>query len=164
MTQKSIKSQIFLPSLLALTMLLAACAPKVDTAATQTAAITDTSTPTSTDTSTLTPTNTPTLTPTATETPTPTDSPTPTETLTPTFGLNPYLIWPRATFSVSDITWGGETWCPARGENLTCETEYRNYNGNCVVGMSCYDACGFYYSVNTIPDGGGAYTFSGPCY
>ncbi len=152
--------------LLIFCLLISACAPSMDVPATLTAAVTDTPQPTQTPqpTATNTPTLTPTATPTPTETPTPTASATPTETLTPTYALNPYLIWPRATFSVADITWGGNTWCPARGENLSCEVEYRNYNGLCVVGMTCYDACGFYYSVNTIPPGGGDYTFSGPCY
>ena len=75
------------------------------------------------------------------------------------------LIWPRADFTEDDVTWaGGSTWCPQRGENITCETEYRNYGGQCVVGSSCFDACGYYYSVNTIPDNGGEYSFSGPCW
>ncbi|MFZ3070626.1 MAG: hypothetical protein WA110_05850 [Anaerolineaceae bacterium] len=142
--------------------ILNACSPKPDLAATQTAMVTNTPTPTNTIT--LTPTETPTLTPTATETPTPTASATPTETMTPTFELN-LPIMPRATFTIFDVSWSGpEDWCPDRGKNVTCETEYRNYSGSCVVGMTCYDACGFYYAVDTLPKGGGAYTFSGPCY
>lgn len=148
--------------LAALLLVSSACMPKLDIAATQTAAVTDTPTPSATYTST--PTSTATHTPTLTPTETPTATITPTETLTPTAEI--WLpIMPRATFTMWDISWGGpETWCPARGENVTCETEYRNYSGNCVVGMTCYDACGFYYAVNTLPPGGGAYIFSGPCY
>lgn len=76
------------------------------------------------------------------------------------------FYWPRADFTTDDITWG-ETpkGCTVRGINLRCETEYRLYeDGVCRVGMSCYDDCGYYYSVNTIDEGVGSYIFSGPCY
>mgnify|MGYP003594232551 FL=1 len=99
---------------------------------------------------------------TATERPTPTPAPTETPTLTPTWFPSPYLQWPRATFTAADVSWG--EWCPARGENVTCEFEYRNYSGRCLVGWTCYDACGLYYAVDTIKDASGPFTFSGPCY
>lgn len=143
---------------------LGACQPKVDLAATQTAMVTDTPTATATETPTATPTYTPTQTATATQTSTPTETPTPAPTETPTWSPNPYMIWPRATFTQFDVWWGGDAWCPDRGTNVTCETEYRNYGGQCLVGMTCYDACGKYYGVDTIRNGVGAYTFSGPCY
>jgi hypothetical protein len=39
-----------------------------------------------------------------------------------------------------------EFWCPLRGTNVTCETEHRWENGvECWV-MTCFDACGYYYS------------------
>jgi hypothetical protein len=75
------------------------------------------------------------------------------------------LIWPRADYTAADISWAGAlTWCPQRGQNLSCETEYRNYSGQCLVGHTCYDACGWYYSVNTIRHGVGDYTFSEACW
>ena len=44
--------------------------------------------------------------------------------------------------------------CPARGVNVTCETEYRNNGkgGYCIV-ATCNDACGYYYSMDTCPPG-----------
>lgn len=76
------------------------------------------------------------------------------------------FYWPRADFTAADITWGQTPKdCTTRGVNLRCETEYRLYeDGSCRVGMSCYDDCGYYYSVNTIDEGVGSYIFSGPCY
>jgi hypothetical protein len=143
-----------------------ACGSRVDFAATETASVTNTPTITSTptDTPTPTPTETPTPTPSLSETPTPTETFTPTATLTPTWQPNPYMIWPKATFTQWDVWWGGDEWCPERGTNVTCEIEYRNYSGQCLVGMSCFDACGKYYGVDTIKYGTGSYTFSGPCY
>jgi len=78
----------------------------------------------------------------------------------------PGFIWPRADFSPADITWGyTPANCPVRGINLTCEIEYRRYADNsCLVGMSCFDSCGFYYSVDTIKNKSGSYSFSGPCW
>mgnify|MGYP007134650109 CR=1 FL=1 len=75
-------------------------------------------------------------------------------------------FWPRADYTTADITWGfTPANCPIRGLNLTCETEYRRYDDNsCLVGMSCFDSCGFYYAVDTIKNKPGAYTFSGPCW
>lgn len=130
--------------------------------ATPTVTATATVTPTFTPTPTATETATPTLAPTPTETPTPTATPTEAATLTPTWEPIPGMIWPHATFTANDITWG--TWCPERGQNTSCETEYRNYGGVCTVGMTCYDSCGFYYSVDTIRYFSGPYSFSGPCY
>ncbi len=80
---------------------------------------------------------------------------------TPTFIA---YIWPKAEFTAADITWGGaETWCPLRGQKITCETEYRNYDGQCFVGHTCADECGFFYSVDTIKDRTGSWVGWGPC-
>lgn len=41
------------------------------------------------------------------------------------------------------------TWCPARGTNITCETEHRvEFGEECWV-QTCFDACGYYYSYHT---------------
>jgi hypothetical protein len=76
------------------------------------------------------------------------------------------LIWPRADFTTADVAWGDTPAdCSARGINLSCEIEYRRYEDNsCLVGMSCFDSCGYYYSVDTIKSRSGAYTFSGACW
>ena len=71
------------------------------------------------------------------------------------------LIWPRASFSDADISWRSGT-CADEGKNLSCEIEYRKDSSKCYVGMSCWDACGWYYSVNKIPSG--VTEYSGPCY
>ncbi|NLA79603.1 MAG: hypothetical protein GX853_02475 [Chloroflexi bacterium] len=83
--------------------------------------------------------------------------------MTPTWQPNPYLTWPKADFSQHDVWWGGDAWCPSRGENVSCEIEYRQYSNGCFVGMTCFDACGKYYGVDTIKYGIGSYTFSLPC-
>jgi len=132
------------------------------TTPTPTATSTPTITPTFTPSPTATETPTPTPLPTSTETATPTATPTDEPTLTPTWRPIPGMIWPRATFTEWDITWG--TYCSERGVNVSCETEYRDYGGVCAVGMTCYDSCGFYYSVDTIQYYDGPYSFSGPCY
>jgi hypothetical protein len=45
-----------------------------------------------------------------------------------------------------NIDWG---LCPQRGTNVTCETENRVWwNPPCVV-STCYDACGYFYSIDT---------------
>lgn len=110
--------------------------------------------PTSTATATATPTITLTLIPTSSHTPTIT----PTQTLTPrpTAGL----IWPKAIFTEADVVWR-KTSCAQEGQKLSCEAEYRKDSDGCYVGMTCYDACGWYYSVDTIPPG--VESFSGPC-
>jgi hypothetical protein len=76
------------------------------------------------------------------------------------------FIWPRADFSPADVAWGyTPPDCKERGVNLTCEIEYRLYEDNsCLVGMSCFDSCGHYYSVDTIKSRSGDFTFSGPCW
>ncbi|MGB4595921.1 MAG: hypothetical protein WBI14_08455 [Anaerolineaceae bacterium] len=155
---------IFILGLVVIGLVLSGCDqvfPPTPTA-TPTSTTTPTVTPTFTPTQTPTETATPTLTPTSTKTATPTATPTEEPTLTPTWGPIPGMLWPRATFTANDITWG--TWCPDRGQNVSCETEYRNYGGVCTVGMTCYDSCGFYYSVDTIRYYTGPYSFSGPCY
>jgi len=124
---------------------------------------TDTPTPTEvpTATSTSTATQTPTFTPTQTRTETPTPSQTPTVTVTPTLELTARLIWPRAWFTPADVTWRDYT-CPQEGQKLSCEFEYRKDSQGCYVGATCYDACGWFYSVDTIPSG--VEEFSSPCW
>ena len=76
------------------------------------------------------------------------------------------FIWPRADFTSADIAWGitpGN--CSVRGINLTCEIEYRKYDdGSCLVGISCFDSCGYYYSVDTIKNKTGNWVGWGPCW
>ncbi len=125
---------------------------------------------------TITPLPTATDAPTATTTATPTVTPTirppkfviPTATMTSTATSHPSqvttngLIWPRAHFTEANVSWR-TTGCATPGRNLSCEIEYRkDSSGGCYVGMSCYDDCGWYYSVNTIP--AGVELFSDPCF
>ena len=144
-------------SILFVVLLTAACGAKATPEPTVTA--TPSEVPTATASST--PTQTPTLTPTSTRTETPTPSHTPTETVTPTLELTARLIWPRAWFSPADVTWRDYT-CPQEGERLSCEFEYRKDSQGCYVGATCYDACGWFYSVDTIPPG--VDEFSNPCW
>jgi len=76
------------------------------------------------------------------------------------------FIWPRADFSDEDVSWAKTPPnCPVRGIGLNCEIEYRQYDDNsCRVGMTCYDSCGYYYSVDTIKARPGEFRFSGPCW
>lgn len=76
------------------------------------------------------------------------------------------LFWPRANFTSADITWGETPAdCPARGVGLVYETEYRKYSDDsCLVGMTCTDSCGFYYSVDTIKDKQGDWIGVGSCW
>ncbi len=152
-------------ALLLLFLFLIACTPKVDYSATYTAFWENlpTETPFPTDTATPTPTNTSTATPSPSATPTQTDTPVPTETLTPTWCPPAGYYWPEAAFSQFDVWWGGDAWCPSRGQNVSCETEYRQYANGCFVGMTCFDACGKFYGVNTIKYGIGDYIFVGTC-
>jgi len=75
------------------------------------------------------------------------------------------FIWPLADFTEADITWGKTPpGCTQRGVNLNCEIEYREYyDGQCLVGATCYDSCGYYYSVNTIKNKSGDYIFVDNC-
>ena len=44
------------------------------------------------------------------------------------------------------------TWCPERGQDVFCETEHRiDKFGNACMVASCFDACGYYYSIHTCP-------------
>ncbi len=45
------------------------------------------------------------------------------------------------------------TWCPLRGTDVFCETEHRVENGEECWVMSCFDACGYYYSYHTCQEG-----------
>ncbi len=147
--------------LMILAVLVSACSQPLTPSPTATSVPLPSATPTSAPppTSTATPTPSPTAEP--SQTPTPTD--TPTITPTPTLRLTERLIWPRALFAPHNVSWAPtESWCALRGEYLSCETEYRKDGSNCYVGHTCYDACGWFYSVNTIPPG--VEEFSGPCW
>ncbi len=149
--------------LLVFLFVLSACSKPepVEPTAEPSPTFTNTAIPTETATATATKTATPTRTP--TKTAVPTDTPTPTATLTSAEQMGGGLIWPRAKFSESNITWR-KSGCADEGKNLSCEIEYRKDSFGCYVGMSCYDDCGWYYSVNTIPGNVGAEYGSGPCY
>lgn len=113
------------------------------------------------------PTNTATATPTLTATMTCTPSPSPTETPTetPEKWVPPAnLEWPRAHFGPQHVRWRSGYYCAEEGVGLSCETEYRRDYRGCYVGMSCFDACGWYYSVDTIPSDVGPEMGSGPCW
>jgi hypothetical protein len=46
----------------------------------------------------------------------------------------------------------GDTDCPLRGQNISCETECRlDYDGNPCIVATCTDACGLYRSVHSCP-------------
>ncbi len=139
-------------------LIVGACTPKIDNNATLTSFWENlpsetpipSDTPMPSDTPTPKPSHTPSLSPSNTSTVTPSE--TPTETVTPTLALTARLIWPRANFGPEHVSWRLES-CPQEGNKLSCEIEYRtDENNNCYVGMTCYDACGWFYSVNTIPD------------
>jgi hypothetical protein len=54
--------------------------------------------------------------------------------------------------------------CENRGKDVKGEIEYRKNNGSYCVVATCFDACGYYYSVNTCPSGSehnGIYQFPG---
>ena len=148
-------------------LFLGACSPKTDYGATYTAfwenLPSDTPIPSETakpsDTPTLLPTDTPSPMPSATQTPLPSE--TPTQTVTPTVALTARLIWPRAKFGPEHVTWRTSS-CPHEGEKLSCEFEYRKDANGCYVGGTCYDACGWFYSIDTIPPG--VEEFSLPCW
>lgn len=151
--------------LLIFLLVLGACSKPVpiEPTAEPSATSTNTAIPTETATATATATKTATPTRTPTKTTVPTETATATATLTAREQMRRELIWPRAYFSDSNISWrqGG---CANEGKDLGCEIEYRTDSSGCYVGMSCYDACGWYYSVDTIPGDVGAEYSSGPCY
>lgn len=60
---------------------------------------------------------------------------------------------PKAIFSTPLPVGAARTWCPQRGEHVTCETENRlNLQGEPCIVSTCFDLCGYYYSINTCPD------------
>lgn len=74
-------------------------------------------------------------------------------------------IWPRANFTMADVTFASTPKdCNTRGQNIICEEEFRNYDGQCLVGFTCFDDCGFFYSVDTIKNREGDFVFTGPCW
>lgn len=42
--------------------------------------------------------------------------------------------------------------CPDRGKNVFCEAEYRQYENYCSTSITCHDACGYYYSIDNLPE------------
>ena len=40
------------------------------------------------------------------------------------------------------------TWCPLRGQKVTCDTEWDCDAGVCCLDVSCNDECGYYYSIH----------------
>lgn len=46
------------------------------------------------------------------------------------------------------ISWSEGNDCEQRGEGVTCETEYRLYPAGPCMAASCFDACGYYYSID----------------
>jgi len=149
--------------ILILLMLVSACTPKVDYGATYTAFWTalPSDTPIPSETPTREPTATLTITPSPTDNITETPTETPTETVTPTVALTARLIWPRAKFGPEHVTWRTSS-CPTEGNRLSCEFEYRKDDFGCYVGGTCYDDCGWFYSITTIPPG--VTEFSSPCW
>jgi hypothetical protein len=54
--------------------------------------------------------------------------------------------------------------CSDRGLNVQCEYEYRKYTNLCTTSITCYDACGYYYSIDNIPENmTGSWTPIGSC-
>ena len=54
--------------------------------------------------------------------------------------------------------------CPDRGKDVTCNSEYRLYDGICYYAHTCYDACGLYYSKDNLPTVYNEFQgFTGPC-
>lgn len=39
-------------------------------------------------------------------------------------------------------------WCPLRGQRVTCDEEYDDDEGVWCLDVTCYDACGYYYSIH----------------
>lgn len=69
------------------------------------------------------------------------------------------------TTGLADNTvWHYQTNCPQRGQNVTCESEYRIYDGVCYYSHTCFDACGLYYSRDNLPKVFNEFQgFTGPC-
>lgn len=66
--------------------------------------------------------------------------------ITPLFEKEMYVAEPYKTpLPAGDPS----TWCPQRGENITCETEHRVEDGEECWVSTCFDACGYYYSYHT---------------
>jgi hypothetical protein len=56
------------------------------------------------------------------------------------------------------VSWSPDNNCERRGEEVSCETEYRLYPDGPCMAASCYDACGYYYSIDNCSYEG-SYTF-----
>jgi hypothetical protein len=84
---------------------------------------------------------------------------------TPVFETTFKVAYVKTPTSNPQTLAAGANKCPDRGKNVTGEIEYRKLGeGYCVV-ATCFDACGYYYSLNTCPSGtehNGIYQFSGP--
>jgi hypothetical protein len=58
-------------------------------------------------------------------------------------------IWVPKPYTTPMPAGDPRTWCPLRGTDVFCETEHRVENGEECWVMSCFDACGYYYSYHT---------------
>ncbi len=47
------------------------------------------------------------------------------------------------------ISWSGSNSCVGTRETVSCETEWRTFDATKCFIASCYNACGYYYSINT---------------
>ena len=59
------------------------------------------------------------------------------------------------------VNWDGSHDCPQRGENVSCETEYRLIGGVPCMIASCFDLCGHYYSIDNCTGLTGEIVFTG---
>lgn len=65
---------------------------------------------------------------------------------------------------VDDTVYHHQFDCPERGQNVSCNSEYRLYDGVCYYAHTCYDACGLYYSKDNIPTVFNEFQgYTGPC-
>lgn len=63
------------------------------------------------------------------------------------------LTLPDGISATATPVGAAQTWCPLRGTNVTCETEHRwEPDGTPCEVTSCFDACGYYYSIHTCSD------------
>ncbi len=75
--------------------------------------------------------------------------------------VNPAEVVYQSSYAVPGFVYPTEiplgdptTWCPLRGQDIQCETEVRlDLDGKRCIVSTCFDACGYYYSIHTCPDG-----------
>jgi len=56
--------------------------------------------------------------------------------------------------------WNLSNNCPQRGENVSCETEWRTVGGVPCMIASCFDQCGYYYSIDNCSQLSGEVVFT----